>query len=65
MYRHTNIRGEQNYEDEKTENEKKKMGPKRTLNEMMRPKAKTIMKKRKKRQHFFCVYITFYEQNNC
>lgn len=59
MFRHTNIRGEQNYEDEKTENEKKEMGPKRTLDEMMTdPKQKKRKtKKKRERQHFSFVFM--------
>lgn len=59
MYRHTNIRGEQNDEDEKTKNEEKKMGPKRTLDEMvmMMRKHKAKEQKEMKRQHFLlCLY---------
>lgn len=58
IHRHTNIRGEQNDEDEKTENERKKMGPKRTLDEMMMMrKHKAKEQKEMKRQHFhLCIY---------
>lgn len=41
---------------------KKKMGPKRTLNEMMRPKAKNKNKEKERKDNISFVFIWLYEQ---
>lgn len=59
-HRHTNIRGEQYYEDEKAENEKKKMGPKRVLDEMMRTQSQKT-KRKVKTTSLLCLYDFYYQ----